>query len=119
MTSLNLFALTNDPESRVSRFSLSQDVQAELSIYLRQQEEQFLRNAQENIPFDGKYKPDDGECLVIENYDDIDVLTDAIEAPLSVPEIEPDLSEFTTIKALFSGYKKPDLIAHDAHPQMK
>lgn len=100
----NLFALTNNPEQRVLRFSLSHDVQNELTTYLKQQEEAFNIYAQHEFIFDGKYKPDDGECLVINNYDDIDNLNEAIENPLAIAEIDPEPEVFSTIKALFTGY---------------
>src|SRR4051812_13259542 len=105
MTPLNLFALTSDPEIRVLRFPLSQEVQEELTRYLKAQELAFNTSAEEELVFDGKYKPDDGECLVINNYDDIDDLNSAITNPLSVPEISPDPAVFAIIKALFSGYQ--------------
>lgn len=108
MTLFNLFALTSDPELKILRFPLSQQVQQELTDYLKEQEANFNNSAQEEIAFDGKYKPDDGECLVIENYDDIDDLQEAVANPLSIPEISPDPTEFAMIKALFSGYKHSD-----------
>ena len=79
MIQFNLFALTSDPENRVLRFSLSNEVQSDLTSYLKSQEDSFNQNTQTQIPFDGKYKPDDGECLVIEGYDDIDNLSAAID----------------------------------------
>jgi hypothetical protein len=108
MTFFNLFALTNDPESRILRFALSQEVQEELTAYIKEQEASFNSYAQQEFIFDGKYKPDDGECLIINNYDDIDDLSQAIANPLSVPEINPDPATFASIKALFTGYTGAD-----------
>lgn len=104
----NLFALTDDPATRRLRFSLSNDVQTDLTSLLQLQESNFNRNGQEEIPFDGKYKPDLGEVLVISEFDDIDGLADAIANPLSVPEVAPTVEAFDTIKALFSGYVGAD-----------
>lgn len=104
---LNLFALTDDPANRVVRFSLSQQVQTELTALLVSQEQQFNAVGQVEIPFDGKYKPDPGEVLVINGFDDIDGLSGIVESPLSVSEVSPSPDTFGTIKALFSGYK-PD-----------
>jgi len=42
--------------------------------------------------------------LVISSYDDIDNLHSAIASPLSIPEIAPDPTGFSAIKALFTGY---------------
>ncbi len=100
----NLFALTDDPTNRRLRFSLSHEVQAELTAFLRNQEHNFTEQGQDEIPFDGKYKPDPGEVLVITGFDDIDRLADAIENPLSIPEVSPTSESFSAIKALFSGY---------------
>lgn len=100
----NLFALTDDPATRRLRFLLSKEVQADLTLLLQQQELSFKSNGQDEIPFDGKYKPDLGEVLVISEFDDIDGLSDAVVNPLSVPEVAPTAQVFDTIKALFSGY---------------
>lgn len=100
----NLFALTDDPVNRRLRFSLSQEVQADLTTYLQDQEHNFTEQGQDDIPFDGKYKPDPGEVLVISGFDDIDGIADAITNPLSIPEVLPTPEAFGTIKALFSGY---------------
>lgn len=104
----NLFALTDDPANRRLRFSLSQEVQTDLTSNLQEQERSFTTIGQDEIPFDGKYKPDPGEVLVISNFDDIDGLADAVANPLSVPEVTPTPDSFEKIKALFSGYVDRD-----------
>lgn len=91
---LNLFALTEDPANRIVRFSLSKDVQDELTFFLRDQETKFNNTAQDEIPFDGKYKPDIGEILVINNFDDIDGLAAAVKNPLTIPEVIPASDAF-------------------------
>ncbi|MES2353125.1 MAG: Kiwa anti-phage protein KwaB-like domain-containing protein [Pseudomonadota bacterium] len=104
----NLFALTDDPATRRLRFSLSNEVQRDLTELLQQQESSFNSNGHDEIPFDGKYKPDFGEVLTIGEFDDIDELADAVAHPLSVPEVAPIPEAFNTIKALFSGYVGQD-----------
>ncbi|HDY8106438.1 TPA: DUF4868 domain-containing protein [Vibrio vulnificus] len=99
----NLFALTSDPAKRIVRFELSATVQDDLTTYIKNQENEFELST-EVIPFDGKYKPDSGEVLLIDNYDDIDNLSNAIVNPLSIEVIEPTESFFGDIKALFTGY---------------
>jgi len=99
----NLFALTDDPNNRRVRFSLSHDVQSDLTKFLSPQKTDFLMGAQAEIPFDGKYKPDDGEILVINDFDDLDKLADAIEYPLAIPEVDPTPETFMRICALFFG----------------
>lgn len=100
----SLFALTSDPANRIVKFTLTEDVQTDLMPYLQGQEQFFLARAGQEIIFDGKYKPDAQEILIIENYDDIDNLSDAITNPLGYPEIAPSPEAFNSIKAIFSGY---------------
>jgi Kiwa protein KwaB-like len=100
---VNLFALTRDSSRRIVRIPLSAEIQQEVGETFIGQEKQFRASSEEQIPFDGKYKPDDGECLFIDDYDDIDGLHGAVANPLSVPEIVPVTSEFEAIKALFVG----------------
>lgn len=100
---LSLFALTEDPANRIVKFNLSEDIQNELTNYLKNQETEF-NLAEEKIPFDGKYKPDSGEVLVINNFDDIDGLSSVITNAVSISEVEPSIEVYKNIKALFSGY---------------
>jgi len=102
---LNLFALTNDPAKRIVRFKLTEEVQTELSGSIIDQDGTFDAVIEQEIEFDGKYKPDAGEALYIQNYDDIDNLENSIRNPLGVEEIEPNNDFFGSIKALFSGYE--------------
>lgn len=100
----SLFALTIDPANRIVRFPLSQQVQGELTTYFKNQAESFINAIERELPFDGKYKPDEGEILYIDDFDDIDGLAQAIRSPLGYPEIVPSESSFAGIKALFSGF---------------
>ncbi|MDO6706766.1 hypothetical protein [Photobacterium sp. 1_MG-2023] len=100
---LSLFALTNDPSKRIVKFELSKDVQNDLSGYINSQEKDF-DSAIDEVEFDGKYKPDDGEVLYISDFDDIDGLTSTIENPLGVDVVDPTEDFFIEIKALFTGY---------------
>lgn len=99
---LNLFALVRDPAARIQRFVLDANVQAELTAYIEEQEKLFNSAAAE-IPFDGKYKPDAGEVLVIDSFDDIDGLAAAIAAPMGVPEVNPSPDLFDQVCSLFFG----------------
>jgi hypothetical protein len=102
---LSLFALTNDPSKRVVRFKLTEEVQKELSSLIIDQDATFEAAIEQSIEFDGKYKPDQGEALYIQNYDDIDNLEATIRNPLGVEEVAPCNDFFTSIKALFTGYE--------------
>ncbi|WP_415720601.1 Kiwa anti-phage protein KwaB-like domain-containing protein [Photobacterium ganghwense] len=101
--SLNLFALTSNPSKRIVKFELSSDVQNDLTTYIKAQEATFDQH-EEEIEFDGKYKPDEGEVLFIDGYDDIDDLSSAVENPLSAEVVDPTEDFFSEIKALFTGY---------------
>lgn len=105
---LNLFALTNNPLARIQRFKISNDLQVGLDLFLKKQEKNFRETTSDLIAFDGKYKPDFGEVLVIDDFDDLDGLRDAVASPLTVSEINPSIESFESIKALFSGYTKED-----------
>ena len=104
----NLFALTDDPANRRLRFALSNDVQKDLTSIFKEQKESFISDGCEEIAFDGKYKPDLDEVLVINDFDDIDGLADAISNPLAIHEVKPTPEMFSKIKALFSGYVDND-----------
>jgi hypothetical protein len=100
---VNLFALTRESSRRIVRIPLSAEIQQEIRQTFTSQDGEFRTSGEEQIAFDGKYKPDGGECLFIDDYDDIDDLHGAIANPLGVPEIVPTTSEFEVIKALFAG----------------
>jgi hypothetical protein len=101
---LSLYSLTSNPAHRVVRFRLDSDVQKALQTLLKSQESAFDNLAEQEIVFDGKYKPDAGEVLKIENYEDIDHLDEVIKNPLGIPEIVATPKGFSEIRALFSGY---------------
>lgn len=65
-----LFAYTRDPGNRIVRFAVNNDVQASMTAYLTTQIEAFGTDCEE-VPFDGNYKPEQGEMLVIEEFEDL------------------------------------------------
>lgn len=107
---LNLFVLTSLPGMRVARMPLSQDLQIEISALFRTQEQEFLLGIEEVIKFDGKYRPDDREILFIEDFDDMDILKNAVHNPLGCQEFVLQDGTFESIKAIFSGYENNGLI---------
>ncbi|SMY34984.1 Kiwa anti-phage protein KwaB-like domain-containing protein [Photobacterium andalusiense] len=104
---LNLYALTSNPSKKIVKFTLSSDIQKEITESLLNLKNNFFSGA-EIISFDGKYKPDDGELLVIEGFDDIDQLSRAIKSPLSIEPISPTEESMKEIKAIFSGFEEED-----------
>lgn len=103
----NLFAYTRDPANRIVRFTLDRPVQDAMTAFLDQQVALFDQECEE-VNFDGKYKPDAGEMLVISEFDDLDNLAHPIGAPLDVPVAEPNNTSFDSIRALFFGQPEAD-----------
>jgi len=102
-----LFAYTRDPGNRVVRFAVSQDIQASMTAYLQEQMQAFSDDCEE-VSFDGNYKPDQGEMLVIDGFDDLDSLGKSVASPLDVPVADPASLSFEQIRALFFGYQEAD-----------
>lgn len=102
-----LFAYTRDPGNRIVRFAVNNDVQASMTAYLAAQVEAFGTDCEE-VPFDGNYKPEQGEMLVIEGFEDLDSLAKVVAAPLDVPVADPTSLDFDQIRALFFGQKEED-----------
>lgn len=103
-----LFAYTRDPGNRIVRFAVSLDVQTMMTTYLTEQINAFGGAECEEVPFDGNYKPDHGEMLVLEEFEDLDNLSKVVAAPLDVPIADPDSLDFDQIKALFFGQLDED-----------
>lgn len=97
-----LFAYTKEPSSRVVRFELDAAVQPELRAFWNSQIDTFNCN-EELISFDGNYRPETGELLYIDNFDDIDGLAEAAADPSKIPKVEGDDELLGSVKALFVG----------------
>ena len=100
---MNLFALTSVPGARIVRFPLTADLQVEVETVFADQLQAFEADIAETIPFDGRYIPDQGELLVIEDFVDVDGLQDAVINPLNYEPFDPGLHTFDAVKALFTG----------------
>lgn len=104
---ITLFAYTRDPGNRIVRFVVNNDVQASMTAYLAGQIEAFGADYEE-VPFDGNYKPEQGEMLVIEGFEDLDSLAKVVASPLDVPVADPTSLDFDQIRALFFGQQEED-----------
>lgn len=100
---MNLFALTSNPAARILRFPLSQDLQEVLSAVFRAQRDAFLNGIVETIEFDGRYRPEEGELLVIKNFVDVDGLNGAVQNPIGVEQFDPAVHTLESVKAIFAG----------------
>ncbi len=103
---LNLFALTSIPGMRVLRMPLTPDVQASITELFRAQEHEFHQGIEEEIKFDGMYRPEESELLYINNFDDVDGIKAAILRPQGCQEFVLKSGALESIKAVFTGYIK-------------
>lgn len=104
--SLSLFALTSIPGMRVLRLPLTLDVQSGVTELFRGLEHEFYQGIEEEIHFDGMYRPQDNELLYISNFDDVDGIKAAILRPQGCQEFAMKTGSLESIKAIFSGYVK-------------
>lgn len=103
---LNLFALTSIPGMRVLRMPLTPDVQAGVTELFRAQEHEFQQGIEEEIRFDGMYRPEESELLYINSFDDVDGIKAAILRPQVCQEFVLKSGALESVKAMFSGYIK-------------
>ncbi|MFM0360442.1 Kiwa anti-phage protein KwaB-like domain-containing protein [Paraburkholderia sediminicola] len=100
---MNLFALTSSPGARIVRFPLTQELQDEIKTVFEEQHKAFTADIVETVEFDGRYRPDQGELLVIKNFADVDGLATAVKNPLAVELFDPNAHSLETVKAFFTG----------------
>ncbi len=100
---MNIFALTSNPAARILRFPLSNDLQNEIRDVFRSQQQAFLDGIVDTIEFDGRYRPEEGELLVIKNFVDPDTLADIVKNPIGVEQFDPKAHSLETVKAIFAG----------------
>jgi hypothetical protein len=75
----------------------------ELGIEFATQLQAFQTGIVDTIPFDGRYAPDEGELLVIEEFEDVDGLVDAVNNPLAFDQFDPQIHSLDSVKALFAA----------------
>ncbi len=102
---MNLFALTSIPNARIIRFPLSQELQAEIQELFDSQYESFMNGIDTVVPFEGSYRPEEGELLAIENFVDIDGIADAVANPLKIDQYSPEVHSLDCVKAIFTEHR--------------
>lgn len=100
---MNLFALSSVPGDRIIRFPLSQDLQEEIQGVFAGQLDAFLSEIEEEIPFDGRYVPEQDQLLIINEFVDVDGMLDAVANPLAIEQFNPQTHSLEHVKALFTG----------------
>ena len=103
---MNLFALTKIAGSRIVRFPLTAELQAEVDAMFRQQLAAFEADIVETIPFDGRYVPDESELLTIDRFSGGDELVAAAANPLAAETFDPAAHSLEAVKALFVGIRR-------------
>jgi hypothetical protein len=101
---MNLFALTKIPGARIVRFPLTQALQTEVEAVFAAQHQAFLNGIHEVVAFDGRYSPEPGELLKIENFEDVDGMADAVANPVGVDQFDPAQHSLDAVKALFASH---------------
>ncbi|SEJ28824.1 protein of unknown function [Azotobacter beijerinckii] len=105
---MNLFALTDVAGARLIRFPLSADVSEEISAVFSGQRDRFLDGIDTVVPFDGRYTPEEGELLSINDFADVDGLLAAVTNPLSIDQYDPEIHSLDLVRALFTGIEIDD-----------
>jgi hypothetical protein len=98
---LNLFALLDDLKEPIRRIPLAADVQQEVTNYLMKQKNGFSSDKRK-MPFSGDYIADEDEVFFIQNFPLDKKISDAIEKPLSLRNLDLN-KEANRIIALFTG----------------
>ncbi|MGK7752732.1 MULTISPECIES: hypothetical protein [unclassified Roseovarius] len=99
-----LFALVREKNSEhvVYRVAVNAQVQAQLDQLFETQEQDFLAHVDEEIEFDGMYKPDREEILYIEDAKLVSPLNATLEQnPTAYPLLDVGNLAFTKILLLF------------------
>jgi hypothetical protein len=103
---VNLFAWTDIPNQQVIRIPLTQALQADVALVFDQQFESFHRGIVDIVDFDGHYTPDEGELLSVQDFPQSQALFGAVQAPLGVPQYDPQTHPLSRMKGLFVGHTR-------------
>ncbi|NHN38949.1 hypothetical protein G8764_16695 [Pseudomaricurvus alcaniphilus] len=100
----NFFALIKENnETYVNRVALGNELQHELSDMFITQRDDFLNANVDVIPFDGQYKPDPNEILAIGGFELPDPFKEAIDSPMTLPQLHFNEETESKITAIFCG----------------
>lgn len=108
---MNFFALLSVPGPRIRRIDVAQDVQQELTQLFTDQYADFCDGVLETVPLDGGYSPEPHELMCIDNFDDVDGISDAISEPTSIQALAADSLTINSIVGIFAGAEA------DGHPR--
>lgn len=98
----------NDKSERIEKFVLTRDTQKEINEHFEKLWSQYMKDEVEAIEFDGRYKPDENEVLMIKNYKlETDIL-EAVKSPNSVEIFTPSKKNMDKIKHFFMSVEGSD-----------
>lgn len=101
----NLFAACRVGSDLIAkRVRLDLNVQQAVQAVFSDQETVFRNGITDEVDFDGSWKPDDNEVLVMDIPQDAQVFVDTINAnAVAIPELDTAAFDQENIKALFTG----------------
>jgi hypothetical protein len=102
---MNLLAFCREPNGvTIKRVPVNGALQQPLDQLFLQQETAFRAGRPNEVPFDGDWKPDDDELIVLDNTVEADAMVAAVAGNvLALPMIDTANFETENIKALFVG----------------
>lgn len=102
---MNLLAFCREPTGvTIKRVPVNGALQQPLDQLFLQQETAFRAGRPNEVPFDGDWKPDDDELIVLDNTAEADAMIAAVAGNvLALPMIDTANFEAENIKALFVG----------------
>lgn len=104
----NIFALIIDKEDyKIQRVKVDSTLQQQLTAELSEQEENFIKNIENEVHFDGGWKPDENDILYLDEFPIITEMKKAIvDNTASYESLNLNKYNQLPIKAIFSGYLK-------------
>lgn len=104
----NIFALIAEEDKyEIQRVKVDAQLQEQLTSLLLEQESDFMKGDENEILFDGTWKPSEGDILYLNEFEIITEMKKAIISNTSSYD-DLDLNNYAElpIKALFSGYQE-------------
>ncbi len=104
-TNSSIFVLEDNSNKKIARIDIDKDTQRAICRSFSNATKKIIEN-KERIVFDGSYKPNEDEFLVIENFQIMKEIKDAIRDPLGVTPFQKTNEGFPKIKAIFVGERQ-------------
>lgn len=99
----DFFALLRDEKEPVRRIKLTQEVQQSLTSLFAVAGQTLVDPTLEQIPFEGAYRPDEGEVLFIPDFKLPEQVTSALLEPTACEDLKLTNAVLPNIRAVFTG----------------